>query len=147
MLCGLGGVGVARQRERLTALGILKFCSNRISRCMFQRGVLLSFVKVLTNTIFKVLLRQCIVAAIRMSTIVFKEGVGPVDFICDKVVAFKFSVFMGVIVRFGLGGVGVMRSLGDIRWGGRVVELPTCEGFACFPMYERFYGRCPRELK
>lgn len=75
MLCGLGGVGVARHRERLTALGILKFCSKRITSCMCERGVLLAVVKSIINVILNGLLRQCVVLAIRIRRTVFKHRV------------------------------------------------------------------------
>lgn len=116
ILCGLGGVGVARHGERLTALGMLKFCSGRISSCICERGVLLALVKTLTKLLVKGVLRHFVIRAIRVSSIVFKQGVSPPDFLCTFLLAITFSLFIGKIVCFGLGGVGVIRSLGDMRW-------------------------------
>lgn len=118
MLCGLAGVGVTRHIHRVTAFGILKFCGHRASSFVCGRGVVLALLKVVMNLFLKGLLANFVVRAIRISGIVFKESVCFASCLCTTKLAFLFSVLMGTIVDFGVGTIGVIRDLGDIRWQG-----------------------------
>lgn len=123
ILCGLGGVGVARHEHRLTALGILNFCGGRLTFCICHRGVMLAVFNIVFNVILNVVLRTCIVDAVRASCVVFNGRVATLDCLTDVLLAILFATVIGFIVCFELGGVSVIRSLGDTRWAFLVCVL------------------------